>query len=111
MKSSGGKNASRRPYAISGPHANVAEPGQKHLRRKLRSDVWPKVCYGLTTPRNGHPLATGDAIDDIATVAAQFADGYFAHASGVSHVRQRHRGGCAGKVPNWALDDTHNRTG
>src|SRR5437016_3236923 len=40
----------------------MAPAGQKRLRRKLRSDVWPKVCYGLTTPRNRHPLATGDPI-------------------------------------------------
>src|SRR6185437_15717471 len=74
-------------------HRQMAPTGQKRLRRKPRRDVWPKVCHRLTTPRNRHPFATGDPIDDIAAVIAQFADSHFAHAERVSRVRQRRRGG------------------
>lgn len=85
----------------------MAPAGQKRFRRELRSDVWPQVGYRLTTPRDRYPLATGDAIDDVAAVVAQLADGYFAHAGSVSRVRQGARGGWAGKVPNRTLDDPH----
>ena len=61
--------------------------GQQRLGRELRRDVWPKLCHGSAIPGYGDPLATGDPIDDIATVVSQIADGHFGHLSTASRVR------------------------
>src|SRR5579859_7689681 len=61
MRSSAGRNASSRPYAIGPPHANVAEPcRQLHAQRGDE----PGLALAMPTPgwRHAHQLAVPDLV-------------------------------------------------